>query len=244
MVTAGHHGNGPRGADGASSTHASASGAGAGGHSLEGASLGASQAPPSVAAAQAKRKDAEDDQEPLALLVVHAAMHMLFLPQFTCDFYEDASIAPSAGGTAAVNGEGAAAAAAHTARQQGAKHVEAALTGDGKLDTGHTILIDDRFRIAGQTTIQQDTQDLSGQFDQFDVIAFGKARGDRHGARIIIDNGIQQAIEQTNGIGRIGGRGNGQPPTGLREKKVDWGVPLEPTPASIVWAPGVGVTAT
>ena len=35
--------------------------------------------------------DAEDDdgQEPLALLVVHAAMHMLFLPQFTCDFYEE-----------------------------------------------------------------------------------------------------------------------------------------------------------
>lgn len=31
----------------------------------------------------------EDEQEPLALLVVHAAMHMLFLPQFTCDFYED-----------------------------------------------------------------------------------------------------------------------------------------------------------
>lgn len=31
----------------------------------------------------------EDEQEPLALLVVHAAMHMLFLPQFTCDFYEN-----------------------------------------------------------------------------------------------------------------------------------------------------------
>ena len=31
----------------------------------------------------------EDSQEPLALLVVHAAMHMLFLPQFTCDFYEE-----------------------------------------------------------------------------------------------------------------------------------------------------------
>lgn len=31
----------------------------------------------------------EDEQEPLALLVIHAAMHMLFLPQFTCDFYED-----------------------------------------------------------------------------------------------------------------------------------------------------------
>ena len=31
----------------------------------------------------------EDDNEPLALLVVHAAMHMLFLPQFTCEFYEE-----------------------------------------------------------------------------------------------------------------------------------------------------------
>jgi len=31
----------------------------------------------------------EEEQEPLALLVVHAAMHMLFLPQFTCDFYEE-----------------------------------------------------------------------------------------------------------------------------------------------------------
>lgn len=31
----------------------------------------------------------DDDSEPLALLVVHAAMHMLFLPQFTCEFYEE-----------------------------------------------------------------------------------------------------------------------------------------------------------
>ena len=36
----------------------------------------------------------QDDQEPLALLVVHAAMHMLFLPQFTCDYYEDTSQPP------------------------------------------------------------------------------------------------------------------------------------------------------
>lgn len=38
-----------------------------------------------------EQADDEDDenQEPLALLVVHAAMHMLFLPQFTCDFYEE-----------------------------------------------------------------------------------------------------------------------------------------------------------
>jgi hypothetical protein len=35
-----------------------------------------------------------EEQEPLALLVVHAAMHMLFLPQFTCDFYEDSSDNP------------------------------------------------------------------------------------------------------------------------------------------------------
>jgi len=32
---------------------------------------------------------ADDDSEPLALLVVHAAMHMLFLPQFTCEFYDE-----------------------------------------------------------------------------------------------------------------------------------------------------------
>jgi len=33
----------------------------------------------------------QDDEapEPLALLAIHAAMHMLFLPQFTCDFYEE-----------------------------------------------------------------------------------------------------------------------------------------------------------
>ena len=33
-------------------------------------------------------KSESDDQEPLALLVVHATMHMLFLPQFTCEFFE------------------------------------------------------------------------------------------------------------------------------------------------------------
>ena len=33
--------------------------------------------------------EGEEDGEPLALLVVHAAMHMLFLPQFTCEFYEE-----------------------------------------------------------------------------------------------------------------------------------------------------------
>ncbi len=33
--------------------------------------------------------DAEEGQEPLALLTVHAAMHMLFLPQFTCEFFEE-----------------------------------------------------------------------------------------------------------------------------------------------------------
>jgi Dyggve-Melchior-Clausen syndrome protein len=49
---------------------------------------------------------ANDDQEPLAVLVVHAAMHMLFLPQFTCDYYEEN------GGTAAT----AAAAAENTAK--------------------------------------------------------------------------------------------------------------------------------
>ena len=42
---------------------------------------------PSVPARQPQPN--EEDQEPLALLVVHAAMHMLFLPQFTCDYFED-----------------------------------------------------------------------------------------------------------------------------------------------------------
>ncbi|GMH53489.1 hypothetical protein TrRE_jg12480, partial [Triparma retinervis] len=28
-------------------------------------------------------------REPIGLLVVHAAMHMLFLPQFTCDYFEE-----------------------------------------------------------------------------------------------------------------------------------------------------------
>jgi hypothetical protein len=37
----------------------------------------------------------EEEQEPLALLVVHAGMHMLFLPQFTCDFYENSASNPA-----------------------------------------------------------------------------------------------------------------------------------------------------
>lgn len=36
-----------------------------------------------------KKEREEEEQEPLALLVIHAAMHMMFLPQFTCDFYEE-----------------------------------------------------------------------------------------------------------------------------------------------------------
>ena len=36
-----------------------------------------------------EREEEDDGQEALALLVVHAAMHMLFLPQFTCEFFED-----------------------------------------------------------------------------------------------------------------------------------------------------------
>lgn len=38
---------------------------------------------------EGEEEEEEEEQEPLALLVVHAAMHMLFLPQFTCDFYEE-----------------------------------------------------------------------------------------------------------------------------------------------------------
>jgi len=100
------------------------------------------QAPPSVVNKKPLHDEDEDDddQEPLALLVVHAAMHMLFLPQFTCDFYEDASMKPN--------------------------------PKDRK---------------------DRDDKDLRAE-------------------------------------------------AGLREKTVEWGVSLEATPASIVWAPGAGVT--
>ena len=40
------------------------------------------------------QEEEDEEQEPLALLVIHAAMHMLFLPQFTCDFYESQSDVP------------------------------------------------------------------------------------------------------------------------------------------------------
>ena len=54
----------------------------------------------------------EDEQEPLALLVIHAAMHMLFLPQFTCDFYEN-KIDQAGGGAAPPLSPSARNAAAH-----------------------------------------------------------------------------------------------------------------------------------
>jgi len=88
------------------------------------------------------KNNQDDDQEPLALLVVHAAMHMLFLPQFTCDFYEDASVP------------------------------------------------------AKKTPKKETKED----------------RELKHEA-------------------------------GLRERQVEWGVSLEALPTSIIWAPGVGVTA-
>jgi hypothetical protein len=91
-------------------------------------------------------EDGDDEQEPLALLVVHAAMHMLFLPQFTCDFYEDASLKDKA----------------PRKNQQ-------------------------------QLLETKDDRELKAE-------------------------------------------------AGLKEKRIDWGVTLDPTPASIVWAPGVGVS--
>ena len=94
-----------------------------------------------------KNSDGPDEQEPLALLVVHAAMHMLFLPQFTCDYYEDASLKGDASNARA-------------------KRVETKEDRDLKADAG------------------------------------------------------------------------------LKLKKVEWGVSLVPTPTSIVWAPGTGVTAS
>jgi len=33
--------------------------------------------------------EGDEYREPIGLLVVHAAMHMLFLPQFTCDYFEE-----------------------------------------------------------------------------------------------------------------------------------------------------------
>jgi hypothetical protein len=90
-----------------------------------------------------KHNNPEDDQEPLALLVVHAAMHMLFLPQFTCDFYEDSSLQKT------------------------------------------------------KRPVRKETKE------------------DR-----------ELKLEAN-----------------LREKHVEWGVSLDPTPSSIIWAPGAGVTA-
>ena len=106
------------------------------------------QAPPSVLNKNANQ-DADDDQEPLALLVVHAAMHMLFLPQFTCDFYEDGSLNQNK----------------NTKKKS-------------------------------KSTDNKDDKDLKAEA----------------------------------GL--------------LRPKQVEWGVTLDPTPASIVWAPGAGVTAS
>jgi High-temperature-induced dauer-formation protein len=100
-----------------------------------------------------------DDQEPLALLVVHAAMHMLFLPQFTCDFYEES-----------INGK-----------------PSSTSTASGKKKT------------LDKTTITAEMK-----------------RDD-----------LEMKME-----------------AGLQERQVEWGVTLEATPASIVWAPGVGVTIT
>ena len=101
-----------------------------------------------------------DDQEPLALLVIHAAMHMLFLPQFTCDFYE-----------------------------------ESTMTTNVKPPTN--------------TASNNKSTDKAGTTSSMN-------KDDRE---MKIDAGLQ-------------------------ERLVEWGVPLDVTPASIVWAPGVGVTIT
>lgn len=101
-----------------------------------------------------------DDQEPLALLVIHAAMHMLFLPQFTCDFYEESMTNTNAKPSTNT--------------------------------TSHSNKSSDK---AGTTSSSKDDKEMK------------------------IDAGLQ-------------------------ERLVEWGVPLDATPASIVWAPGVGVTIT
>ena len=100
------------------------------------------------------KQEASEDQEPLALLVVHAAMHMLFLPQFTCDFYED--------------------------------------------------------------NPQQQQQQSTSSKAKVPAISKKESKQDKE---LLHD-------------------------AGLRTKRVDWGVSLEATPASIVWAPGIGVRTT
>ena len=101
-----------------------------------------------------------DDQEPLALLVLHAAMHMLFLPQFTCDFYEESNVKPPS--------------------------------------NHHTKSIEPTAN-ASSTSLKHNN---------------GNSKDDR-----------EMKIH-----------------AGLTERLVEWGVPLDATPASIIWAPGVGVT--
>lgn len=114
---------------------------GAGADGSAGAAAHAGDDPLPMSAKLAKH-EGPDDQEPLALLVVHAAMHMLFLPQFTCDFYEDSTVPK---------------------------------------------------RVKKEPLTKEDKELVAE--------------------------------------------------AGLREKQVEWGVPLDPNPTSIIWAPGVGVTA-
>lgn len=101
-------------------------------------------------ATSSKMSQPDDQQEPLALLVVHAAMHMLFLPQFTCDFFEDGTI-------------------------------------DGKSSKVKS-------NTRSRPEVTREDKELRAE-------------------------------------------------AGLRERRIEWGVPLDPTPTSIIWAPGVGVTA-
>jgi hypothetical protein len=108
-----------------------------------------------------------DDQEPLALLVVHAAMHMLFLPQFTCDFYEESTTGTGNAKPHATNAASSAADKHHHHH----KHSEKS------------------------NSTSKDDREMK------------------------IDAGLQ-------------------------ERLVEWGVPLDVSPTSIVWAPGVGVTIT
>lgn len=99
----------------------------------------------SALSAKLSKQQGPDDQEPLALLVVHAAMHMLFLPQFTCDFYEENP----------------------KSKQQ-----------------------------LGRNQHQQTKEDAHARAE-----------------------------------------------AGLRERRVEWGVTLDPTPSSVIWALGAGVTS-
>mmetsp|Transcript_7122 Transcript_7122/g.14897 ORF Transcript_7122/g.14897 Transcript_7122/m.14897 type:complete len:865 (+) Transcript_7122:177-2771(+) len=145
---------------------------GGGDDALTGLVIGGSASGADGESSMPRGEDDEDDsQEPLALLVVHAAMHMLFLPQFTCDFYEDDGKADAPPGTVSLSPSG----------------------GAGGSPTG----------AGGQTSVVLTEAELKKQEKED-----REAKAD----------------------------------AGLVTKIADSGVSLVPTPTSIIWAAGAGVS--